>query len=62
VELRGDAGQVGRGWRLPERPDDGEAEERCRGGGVHWRGGSPVVVGGGEEVLQLGRGEGVRDL
>jgi hypothetical protein len=58
VELRGDAEQVGRGWRLPERWDDGEAEERCRGGSVRQRGGSPVVAGGGEEVLQLRRGEG----
>jgi hypothetical protein len=24
--------------------------------------GAPVVAGGGDEVLQLGRGEGVRDL
>jgi hypothetical protein len=62
VRLWGDVGQVGQGWRVPERWDGGEAEEKLRGGGVHRRGGAPVVTGGGDEVLQLRRGEGVRDL
>jgi hypothetical protein len=58
VRLRGDAGQVGHGWRVPERWDGGEAEEKLRGGGVRQRGGAPVVAGGGDEVLHLGRGDG----
>jgi hypothetical protein len=51
ARLRDDAGQVGRGWRVPEWRDDGEAEE-----------GAPVVAGGGDDILQIGRGEGVRGL
>jgi hypothetical protein len=44
---------------------DGTAGRRRRSFGVAafiGGEGSPVVAGGGDEVLQLGRGEGVRDL
>jgi hypothetical protein len=53
------AGQGGEDRGAPERRVNGEAVPTTSGGGVHRRGGGS---GGGDEVLQLGRGEGVRDL
>jgi hypothetical protein len=57
ARLQGDAGQVGRGWRVPERWAAGRWEESS--GTVVLAGGegAPVVVVKCGEVLQLGRGK-----
>jgi hypothetical protein len=44
VRLRGDAGQGGRGWRVPERRGGGEAEEQL--GTASFAGGEEAPVGG----------------
>jgi hypothetical protein len=58
VRLRGDAGQVGRGWRVPERRDGGGRRKSFGATAFVGGEGAPVVAGGGDEVLQLERGEG----
>jgi hypothetical protein len=59
---RGDVGQVGRGGAYPSGGTAGRQRKNF-GAAVFVDGeGAPVVAGGGDEVLQLGRGEGVRGL
>jgi hypothetical protein len=63
---RGVTGKVpGKEERTGAHRNNGSMVRRCqRRRAVAFIGGegAPVVAGGGDEVLQLGRGEGVRDL
>jgi hypothetical protein len=62
ARLRGDAGQVRRGGAYPSGGTAGR-RRKSFGAAVFVGGeGALVVADGGDEVLQLGRGEGVRGL
>jgi hypothetical protein len=62
VTLRGDAGQGGRGWRIPERQGDGEPEEGLRTAAFAGGEGAPMGGDGGCGVLQHRCGRGKREL
>jgi hypothetical protein len=55
-------GKSGGGGAYRSGGTAGRQRKRFREAAFVGREGAPVVTGGGDEVLQLGRGEGVRDL